>query len=47
MLPANMILVLAWALSGVCRDMLQTPQFIQGLVQSGSATALFLPAASS
>ena len=25
--------------------MLQTPQFIQGLVQSGSATALFLPAA--
>ncbi|MBS6157416.1 MAG: Na+/H+ antiporter NhaC family protein, partial [Sutterella sp.] len=45
MLPANMILVLAWALSGVCRDMLQTPQFIQGLVQSGSATALFLPAA--
>ena len=45
MLPANMILVLAWALSGVCRDMLQTPQFIQGLVESGSATALFLPAA--
>ncbi|MDL2059566.1 Na+/H+ antiporter NhaC family protein [Mesosutterella sp. AGMB02718] len=44
MLPANMILVLAWALSGVCRDMLQTPQFIQGLVQSGSMAAILLPA---
>ena len=31
--------------NSVCRDMLQTPQFIQGLVQSGSTTALFLPAA--
>ena len=45
MLPANMILVLAWALSGVCRNMLQTPEFIQSLVQSGSMTAMLLPAA--
>ena len=45
MLPANMILVLAWALSGVCRDMLQTPLFIQSIVQSGTAVAMLLPAA--
>lgn len=44
MLPANMILVLAWALSGVCRDMLETPLFIQSLVESGSTAALLLPA---
>lgn len=45
MLPANMILVLAWTLSGVCRDMLQTPLFIQSIVQSGTAVAMLLPAA--
>ena len=28
MLPANIILVLAWTLSGVCRDLLSTPQFV-------------------
>lgn len=46
MLPANIILVLAWTLSGVCRDLLQTPLFVQGLVESsGGDLSLFLPAA--
>lgn len=46
MLPANIILVLAWTLSGVCRDLLQTPLFVQSLVTSGGADfSVFLPAA--
>lgn len=45
MLPANIILVLAWALSGVCRDLLQTPQFVESIVTSGGADfSIFLPA---
>ena len=44
MLPANMILVLAWGISGVCRDMLQTPVFVQSVVTDGGFTAGFLPA---
>jgi len=43
MLPANMILVLAWTLSGVCRDLLSTPQFVQSVVTSSGMSALFLP----
>ena len=34
MIPANMILVLAWTISGVCRDLLQTQVFISTLVQN-------------
>ena len=45
MLPANIILVLAWTLSGVCRDFLQTPLFVQSIVTSGGAEwSIFLPA---
>lgn len=45
MLPANMILVLAWAISGVCRDLLQTPEFVKTLFEAdGGATFGFLPA---
>ncbi|MDO5532027.1 Na+/H+ antiporter NhaC family protein [Sutterella sp.] len=44
MLPANVILVLAWALSGVCRDLISTPQFVEGLVTgAGTSLSLFLP----
>ncbi|MCR5084380.1 MAG: Na+/H+ antiporter NhaC family protein [Succinivibrionaceae bacterium] len=32
MVPANLILTLAWTISGVCRDLLQTPQFISTLI---------------
>lgn len=45
MLPANIILVLAWTLSGVCRDLLQTPLFVQSIVTTGGADwSVFLPA---
>lgn len=34
MIPANMILVMAWAISGVCRDLLETQVFISNIVQN-------------
>ena len=43
MLPANVILVLAWTLSGVCRDLLCTPQFVQSVVLHTGMSAMFLP----
>lgn len=43
MLPANMILILAWTLSGVCRDLLCTPQFVQTVVLNSGMSAMFLP----
>ena len=43
MLPANLILILAWTLSGVCRDLLSTPQFVQHLVTTSGMSAMFLP----
>ena len=43
MLPANIILILAWTLSGVCRDLLQAPQFMEGVVTSSGMSAMFLP----
>ncbi|MBR2960193.1 MAG: Na+/H+ antiporter NhaC family protein [Burkholderiaceae bacterium] len=45
MLPANIILVLAWTISGVCRDLLQTQVFVQSIVSAGGFSAVFLPAA--
>lgn len=44
MMPANVILVLAWTLSGVCRDLLSTPAFVQHAVTAGGIPAGFLPA---
>lgn len=43
MLPANIILILAWTLSGVCRDLLSTPQFMQHVVTASGMSAMFLP----
>ena len=43
MLPANIILILAWTLSGVCRDLLQAPQFMEQVVVSSGMSAMFLP----
>ncbi len=43
MLPANIILILAWTLSGVCRDLLQTPVFMEHLVVSSGMSAMLLP----
>ena len=46
MMPANIILVLAWTISGVCRDLLQTPEFVKTLVSAdGGMTGGLLPAA--
>lgn len=44
MLPANIILVLAWTISGVCRDLLQTPVFVQSLVSGDNVSGVWLPA---
>ncbi len=44
MLPANIILILAWTLSGVCRDLLSTPAFMEQVVTSSGMSAMFLPA---
>ncbi len=45
MLPACLILTLAWTISGVCRDLLQTPEYISEVVQNGSgALSACLPA---
>ena len=43
MLPACMILVLAWGISGMCRDLLSTPQFVKGIVTNGGFAAGLLP----
>ena len=43
MLPANLILILAWTLSGVCRDLLCTPQFVQSVVLHTGMSAMLLP----
>ncbi len=43
MLPANIILILAWTLSGVCRELLMTPQFMQGVVTGSGMSAMYLP----
>ncbi|MBQ9273859.1 MAG: Na+/H+ antiporter NhaC family protein [Succinivibrio sp.] len=45
MVPANMILVFAWTISGVCRDLLQTQVFIAELVQNDTGfLGMVLPA---
>ena len=43
MLPANIILVLAWTLSGICRDLLMSAQYVEFLVTSfgGDVMQLF------
>ncbi len=45
MVPANMILVLAWTIAGVTRDLLQTPQFISSIVANDAGfLGMILPA---
>ena len=43
MLSCIIVLVLAWALGGVCRDLLQTPQFVAQLLGDNANIAAFLP----
>lgn len=43
MIPAITILVLAWTISGVCRDLLNTGKYIGGVVQNGGFPMWLLP----
>lgn len=43
MVSAIMILVFAWSLSGVCREMIGTGEFVSGLVKSSNISLGFLP----
>ena len=44
MVGAFIILVLAWTISGVCRELLSTGEFVGGLVQTSSMPPAFIPA---
>ncbi|MBE5963402.1 MAG: Na+/H+ antiporter NhaC family protein [Lachnospira sp.] len=44
MVPAILILVFAWSLSGVCREMIGTGEFVSGMVQKSNVSFAFLPA---
>lgn len=44
MVSAVMILALAWSLSGVCREMIGTGEFVSGLVSSSNVSLSILPA---
>ena len=44
MVSAIMILVLAWSLSGVCRDLIGTGEFVSGLVANAGGILSLLPA---
>lgn len=44
MVPADIILVLAWTISGVCRDLLMTGEYVEGLVRNSSMPGFLLPA---
>ncbi|MDR3343439.1 MAG: Na+/H+ antiporter NhaC family protein [Treponema sp.] len=44
MVPAILILTLAWTISGVCRDLLSTGQYVAGVVESSNMPVGFIPA---
>ncbi len=44
MIPALMILILAWALGGVCREMIGTGLFVSNFVTTANLSLSFLPA---
>lgn len=43
MVPAFIILTLAWTISGVCRDLLSTGEYVGGLVASSNMPAEMIP----
>lgn len=43
MVPAISILVLAWTISGVCRDLLSTGEYIGNIVATSNFPVIFLP----
>jgi Na+/H+ antiporter NhaC len=44
MVPAIIILTLAWTISGICRDLLNTGTYVAGLVESSSMPVALIPA---
>jgi Na+/H+ antiporter NhaC len=44
MVPALIILTLAWTISGVCRDLLSTGDYVAGLVSSSNMPVALIPA---
>ncbi len=44
MVPACVILTLAWTISGVCRDLLGTGQYVGALVENMNVSFAFIPA---
>ncbi len=44
MVPAFIILTLAWTISGVCRDLLSTGEYVGALVASSSLPTMLIPA---
>jgi len=43
MLPCVIVLVLAWAMGGLCRELLQTPQYISAMIGDGGGMTFALP----
>lgn len=44
MVPADIILILAWTISGVCRDLLMTGEFVRDVVEHSNIPAALIPA---
>ena len=44
MVPADIILVLAWTISGVCRELLMTGEYVKSLVENSAMPAALIPA---
>ena len=44
MVPAIIILTLAWTISGICRDLLQTGEYVAGVVETSSMPVILIPA---
>ena len=44
MVPAFIILTLAWTISGVCRDLLSTGEYVGAVVQASNMPPIFIPA---
>ncbi len=44
MVPADIILILAWTISGVCRDLLSTGEYVRDIVEKSNMPGFLLPA---
>ena len=44
MIPADVILILAWTISGVCRDLLSTGEYVKTIVEGSALPVALIPA---